>query len=163
MCSYDFVTADKFGKNGWPFFWSLVLEFGSFLSLAGLDMAPWQKVDLTTLSGITLQIQHHTQREVTARLWNARKWSWSLYKYYAGGDVQIAWRLVAFSALSSSLCKEFHNAKANRRRGTSSRCLLCYVVTAALSDQPLNGCSAVACILNLLINVHYMTTCVECE
>jgi len=29
--SYDFVTADKFGKNGWPFIWPLVLEFGSFL------------------------------------------------------------------------------------------------------------------------------------
>jgi len=27
MGSYDFVTADIFGKNGWP----LVLEFGSFL------------------------------------------------------------------------------------------------------------------------------------
>jgi len=31
MGSYDFVTADKGGKNGWPFFWPLVLEFGSFL------------------------------------------------------------------------------------------------------------------------------------
>jgi len=30
MGSYDFATADKFGKNGWPFLWPLVLEFGSF-------------------------------------------------------------------------------------------------------------------------------------
>jgi len=26
---------------------------------------------------------------------------------YTGGDIQIAWRLVAFSTLTSSLCKEF--------------------------------------------------------
>jgi len=64
-----------------------------------------------------------------------------VYKYYTGGDIQIAWRLVAFSALSSSLCKEFHNAKANRR-GTSGQCLPCRFVAAALSDQPLNGCCA---------------------
>jgi len=31
MGSYDFVTGDKFGKNGWTFFLPLVLEFGSFL------------------------------------------------------------------------------------------------------------------------------------
>jgi len=31
MGSYGFVTADKFGKNDWPFFWPLVLEFASFL------------------------------------------------------------------------------------------------------------------------------------
>jgi len=30
MSSYDFITADKFGKNVWPLFWCLVLEFGSF-------------------------------------------------------------------------------------------------------------------------------------
>jgi len=49
MGSYDFVTADKFGKSGWPFFWPLVLAFGSFLGLSGLDLVPWQKVDLATL------------------------------------------------------------------------------------------------------------------
>jgi len=31
MGSYDFATADKFGKNGWP----LVLEFGSFYTWLG--------------------------------------------------------------------------------------------------------------------------------
>jgi len=31
MDSYDFVTADKFGKNGWP----LVLEFGYFWTRFG--------------------------------------------------------------------------------------------------------------------------------
>jgi len=32
MGSYDFVIAVKLGKNGWLFFWSLVVsEFGSFL------------------------------------------------------------------------------------------------------------------------------------
>ena len=49
MGSYDFITVDKFGKNSWTFFWSLVLEFDSFLALSGLDLAPWQKVDLATL------------------------------------------------------------------------------------------------------------------
>jgi len=66
----------------------------------------------------------------------------SAYKYYTGGDIQIAWRLVAFSAFSSSLCKEFFNAKANRQGGASSRCPPCRFVTAALSDQPLSGNSA---------------------
>jgi len=27
MGSYDFVIADKFGKNSWPYFWALVSEF----------------------------------------------------------------------------------------------------------------------------------------
>jgi len=30
-------------------FWPLVVEFGSFLAVSGLDLAPWQKVDLATL------------------------------------------------------------------------------------------------------------------
>jgi len=83
--------------------------------------------------GITLHIQHITQREVSARLWNARTY---VYKYYASGSTQTAWRLVAISALNSSLCKAFRNAKANRRGGTSSRCLPCRFITAALSIQP---------------------------
>jgi len=49
MGSYNFATADKFGKNGWPFFCPLVLEFDSFLTLSRLDLAPWQKVDPATL------------------------------------------------------------------------------------------------------------------
>ena len=32
-----------------PFLDPHVLEFGSFLALSGLDLAPWQKVDLATL------------------------------------------------------------------------------------------------------------------
>jgi len=86
------------------------------------------------LVGTTLHIQHITQREVSARLWNARTY---VYKYYTRVNIQTAWRLVAFSALSSSLCKAFRNANANRRGGTSSRCLPCRFITAALSDQPL--------------------------
>jgi len=43
------------------------------------------------------------------------------------------------SALNSSLCEEFRNVKANRRRGTNSRCVPCRFITAALSDQRLNG------------------------
>jgi len=39
MGSYDFATADEFGKNDWSFFWPLVLEFGSFLALSRLDLA----------------------------------------------------------------------------------------------------------------------------
>jgi len=35
MGSYDFVTADKFGKNDWPFLWPHVLEFGSFWTRFG--------------------------------------------------------------------------------------------------------------------------------
>ena len=38
-----------------------------------------------------------------------------MYKYYTSGNMQTAWRLVAFSALSSSLCKVFRNAKASWR------------------------------------------------
>ena len=51
-----------------------------------------------------LHIQHITQREVSARLWNART---HVYKYYTSGHIQPAWRLVVFSALSSSLGKAF--------------------------------------------------------
>jgi len=57
--------------------------------------------------------------------------------YYNSGNIQTAWRLVAFSALSSSLCEAFRNAKANRRGGTSSWCLPCRFITAAPSDQSL--------------------------
>jgi len=84
-------------------------------------------------------IQHITQREVSARLWNARKY---VYKYYTRGNVQTAWRLAAFSALSSSLCKALREAKANRRGGTSCRCLPCRFIIAGLSDQSWNGHSA---------------------
>ena len=89
--------------------------------------------------GITLHIQHITQREVSARLRNARTY---VYKYYTSGNIQTAWRLAGFSALSSSLCKAFRNAKANRRGGTSSRCLPCRFITAALPVQSFNGHSA---------------------
>jgi len=88
---------------------------------------------------ITLHIQHITQREVSARLWNVRTY---VYKHYTSGNIQTAWRLVAFSSLSSSLCKAFRNAKVNRRGATSSQCLPCRFITAALSDQPLNWHSA---------------------
>jgi len=84
-------------------------------------------------------IQHITQREVSARLWNARIY---VYKHYTSGNIQTAWRLVAFSELSNSLCKSFRNVKANRRGVTSSRYLPCRFITAELSDQPLNGHSA---------------------
>ena len=47
--SYDFVAADKFGKNGWPLSWPLVLEFGSFSAIFWTRLAPWQKVGLATL------------------------------------------------------------------------------------------------------------------
>jgi len=36
MGSYNFVTADKFGKNDWP----LVLEFRSFLAFFGTKFVP---------------------------------------------------------------------------------------------------------------------------
>jgi len=58
--------------------------------------------------------------------------------------------LVAFSALRSSIDKQFCNSKPNRRGSTSTRCLPCRFVTAALSDQPLNG---QRCIFNVLTNV----------
>jgi len=45
MGSYDFVTADKFGKNSWPFF-GPCLRISLF---SGLDLAPCQEVDLATL------------------------------------------------------------------------------------------------------------------
>jgi len=77
-------------------------------------------------------VRYITQREVSAKLWNVRTYSWSVY---TGGNIQIARRLVALSVLSSSLGKEFRNAKANRRGGTSSRCLSCRFIIAALSDQ----------------------------
>jgi len=65
-----------------------------------------------------------------------------VYKYYISGNIQTAWRLVAFSALSSSLCKAFRNVKASRRGGTCSRCLPCRFITAVLSHQWLNVHSA---------------------
>jgi len=48
MGSYDFVTADKLRKNGWPFFGPMSYNL-AFLALSRLDLAPWQKVDLATL------------------------------------------------------------------------------------------------------------------
>ena len=50
MGSYDFVTADKIGKMVDPFLAPCLrmwLFFDSFL-----DLAPWQKVDLSTLCSI---------------------------------------------------------------------------------------------------------------
>jgi len=48
MGLYDFVTADKFGKNGWPFFWPHhVLEFGFFWTRFG----PLTKSMATLLAG----------------------------------------------------------------------------------------------------------------
>ena len=41
--SYDFVTADKLEKNGWPFFWSRVLEFGPCLALFSTRFGPLAK------------------------------------------------------------------------------------------------------------------------
>jgi len=49
MGSYDFVIAVKFGKNGWPFFGPLCQSLTLFWLFSGLDLAPWQKVDLATL------------------------------------------------------------------------------------------------------------------
>jgi len=48
MGSYDFVTADKFGKNGWPFF-GPCLRIWVF---SGLELAPWQNAGLATLIGV---------------------------------------------------------------------------------------------------------------
>ena len=36
MGSYDFVTADKFGKNGWPFFIPLSSNLTFFWAIFGL-------------------------------------------------------------------------------------------------------------------------------
>jgi len=58
-------------------------------------------------------------------LWNATAFSRSVNKYYNSGDIQIAWRLVGFPALSRSPCEEFRNTKANRRGGTSRQLLPC--------------------------------------
>ena len=121
----------------WLVFHIFLLVFAKYPDLTALSTVA---VCLTSCwFGITLHIQHIIQHEVSARLWNARTY---VYKYYTSGNIQIAWRLVAFSALSSSLCKAFRNAKANRRGGTSSRCLPCRYITATLSDQSLNGHSA---------------------
>jgi len=43
MGSYDFVTADKFGKNSWPYFWPLVSKFGSFLAIFWARFDPFAK------------------------------------------------------------------------------------------------------------------------
>ena len=48
MGSYDFVTADKFGKNVGPF---LVPCLRIWL-FSGLDLAPWQNAGLATLVGV---------------------------------------------------------------------------------------------------------------
>jgi len=49
MGLYDFVTADEFGKNGWPFFGHLFSNLTLFWLFSGLDLAPWQNVGLATL------------------------------------------------------------------------------------------------------------------
>jgi len=43
MGSYDFVTADKFGKNSWPYFWPLVSKFGSSLAIFWARFDPLAK------------------------------------------------------------------------------------------------------------------------
>jgi len=48
MGSYDFVTADKFGKMV-DLFLAPYLKIWLF---SGLDLAPWQNVGLTTLIGV---------------------------------------------------------------------------------------------------------------
>jgi len=48
MGLYDFVTADKFGKDSWPFFWPHVLNLALFWFFSGLDLAPWQNVGLAS-------------------------------------------------------------------------------------------------------------------
>jgi len=45
MGSYDFATAGKFVKSGWPF----LTPFLRIWLFSGLDLAPWQEVDLATL------------------------------------------------------------------------------------------------------------------
>ena len=42
---HDFVTADKFGKNG-------LAPFLRIWLFSGLDLAPWQNVGLATLIGV---------------------------------------------------------------------------------------------------------------
>ena len=62
MGSYDFVTAYKFGKNGWPFFGPLFQNLDFF----GLDLAPWKKVDLATLLQVTAAgVLRHVTRAPT--------------------------------------------------------------------------------------------------
>jgi len=46
MGSYDFVTADKFGKKWLDIFLAPCPRIWLF---SGLDLAPWQNVDLATL------------------------------------------------------------------------------------------------------------------
>jgi len=48
MGSYDFVSADKFGKNGWPF----LVPCLRIWRFSGIDLAPWQNVGLATLIGV---------------------------------------------------------------------------------------------------------------
>jgi len=46
MGSYDFANADKFGKKWLALFLAPCLRIWLF---SGLDLHPWQKVDLATL------------------------------------------------------------------------------------------------------------------
>jgi len=50
MGSCDFVSTDKFGKNGWCFFGPLSQNWALFCLFSGLDLASWQKIDLATLT-----------------------------------------------------------------------------------------------------------------
>jgi len=60
MGSYDFVTADEFGKGSWPFFWPLVLKFGSLLALFWARFGPLAKRRfgrLATLIGVESRLR----------------------------------------------------------------------------------------------------------
>jgi len=48
MGAYDFVTADKFGKDSWPYFGPLSYNLALFWPFSGLDMALWQNVALAS-------------------------------------------------------------------------------------------------------------------
>ena len=71
MGSYDFVSADELGKNDWPFFWPLVLEFGSQLDLSWARFDPLAKrrsgkpgCALCNHAAVALPGQMHTTRLV---------------------------------------------------------------------------------------------------
>ena len=74
MGSYDFVTADKFGKDSWSFFWRLVLESGSLLAHFWVRFGPLAKRRSGKLATLIGEVESRLRaRAAVQPLWDKEK------------------------------------------------------------------------------------------
>jgi len=74
MGAYDFVAADKFGKDSWPFFWPHVLEFGSFLALIWARFGPLAKRRSGKLATLIGEVESRLRTTAAVQpLWDKEK------------------------------------------------------------------------------------------